>query len=151
MFIFNSFKAPNILEAVNTELSKAGSKIRVVKVGAFKGNLVHVHTNRGAKLVAHLWSTGGAHSAMLIRGIHRVVNKNNNYRIMINGQAVSNLKTLVFNGENGDTYLTDEKTLVEYIKKLYSRSEPAHIAKMVERELEWASHYNHNIKHPKQA
>lgn len=150
MFIYNSFKSVDILDAVNAELSKAGSAVRAVKVGAHKDNLVHLHTSRGAKLVAHLWSTGGAHSAMTIRAIHRIVNKNNNYKIMINGQAISNLKTLVFNGENGDVYLTDEKSLVEYVEALYDRSEPEHIAKMVKRELEWASHYNHKIKSPKQ-
>lgn len=147
MFIFNSFKALEVLAAVNAELAGAGLSTRVVKVGAHKDNLIHLYTNRGAKLVAHLWDGGNTHSAMHIRAIHRIVNKNQVYKILVNGQASANLKTLVFNGENGLVHLSSHENLTEYLSLMYANSgSPEKVKEMVERELKWAAHYNYRIK-----
>lgn len=120
-FEYNCFTSTDIINAVNEQLKNANSKVkakRLLKVGGDLGTHCILETNRGAQLLVVLFSFGRL-SQFGVRAIHRIIEKRSPYAVLFNGQAVRNLNTLVFNGEDGPMYYADTNKLKAYLQGLF--------------------------------
>lgn len=118
-FDYNAFTSDDITNAVNRQLAASGSKTKASFLIDTQGtlhNIAILRTVKGATLIAPLWSPSA--STMGIRGIHRVINTQTSWSVLINGQANRNLQTLSLTMEQGELTYAPKAQYLAYLHKL---------------------------------
>lgn len=111
MFDIKSFEKDEIVEIINKELKKSGRRVKasaIIKTYGFDYTLVK--TSRNARLVVQFvchYET----DKISVRAIHRIKDKFRPFRYLFNGQGGPNLDTLIFNGEQGEVYTAEKKSV----------------------------------------
>lgn len=112
MCVLNQFNESQLLDIVNHELRINKKRIRAESVSKIQGNdYALMTTQNGNTLVVQPVTIFGG-LTIGIRAIHQLRDKKARFTYLFNGQGGKNLNTLIFNGEEGQTYSLKNNDLV---------------------------------------
>lgn len=119
VYPINAFTAEQVLDIVNKELETTSLRIRAVSlVKHFDGTCCVFKTNTKKRLMVQFVTFGGL-AQVRVRAIHRIKNTFAGYTYLPNGQGGRNLETLIFNGEQGESYTVTEAEFRTFLKESF--------------------------------
>ena len=112
MCVFTNFNHDQLLDIVNHELRINKKRIRAELVSKIYGNDYVLMTTQNGKILVVQPVTIFSGLTIGIRAIHQLRDKRSRFTFLFNGTSGKNLNTLVFNGEEGQTYSLKNNDLV---------------------------------------
>ncbi|WP_199438571.1 hypothetical protein [Vibrio owensii] len=138
------FDSQKILEVINGELEKAGSRLKAMSYTHYEHDKLLVKSNRGGTMLVMLYMPH--ESVVAIRAIHSIVRKNQPFAFMFNGQPTRNLKALVLNFEDGEFHYASKDDYCNHLRlHLSDRLSENDKTQYITRRVESLARYNPNF------